>query len=345
MKIRSLIRVLLQNEGIADIDITSYNLPQLRISCAHQTNSVDCGIYMITFAKRFLKKLHKLSLRGNCNDQQKVNSCFQMFDLEKVNANHVRKQIIGSIDKQSQSFTQSTMSMENESDSSDLEIVQEEVEKEKENGVILEDGDLMNIIRKKEITKEKEEEKRREGETGKEKQKGTQLEKKWMVERKKRKTEKERQIESKKRQETLFKAKERVWLKQQEKEKEEARKKEEKEEMKRMRMMEKKSPMKEEPEAKRKHLSIEPSYHPSPIKTTPISSPKKPASIQPKDYEFSMKSLFEKAGLNSSNSKLAPLVKETQKRKSMAISNIKQYKGIDTKKKKVVSGYSIRNSL
>ena len=115
--------------------------------------------------------------------------------------------------------------------------------------------------------------------------------------------------------------------------------------MKRMRMMEKKSPMKEEPEVKRKHLSIEPSNHSSPIKTTSIPSPKKPVSTQSKDYEFSMKTLFEKAGLNSNNSKLAPLVKETQKRKSMAISNIKQIKGIDTKKKRFSSGYSIRNSL
>lgn len=332
MKIRSLIRVLLQNEGIADIDITSYNLPQLHVLCAHQTNSVDCGIYMITFAKRFLKKLHELSLRGACNDQQKVNTSFKMFDLEKVNANHVRKQIIGSIDKLSQSFTQSTMSIENESDSSDLEIIQEEEEKEKEkeSKVILEDDD-MNMERKKVKKIEKD------------KQQGRQY-KKWMVERKKKKSEKDCQMEAK-RKETLFKAKERVWLKQQEKEKEEARMREEKEEKKRMRMMENKSPMKEEPEVKRKHLSIEPSNHPSPIKTTSIPSPKKPVSTQSKDYEFSMKTLFEKAGLNSNNSKLAPLVKETQKRKSMAISNIKQIKGIDTKKKRFSSGYSIRNSL
>lgn len=232
------------------------------MKCAQQKNSVDCGVYMVTFAKKFVQKSSKFSLVGPIN-QQKVDDGFSCFGLNEVDPKPIRNQISQIIDKLAKMNNTDLFATEIESDGSDVEVVRESIQKKEK---------LLGYKTEKKLQEKKE------------------CQKKEFQERKN-----EVGTFEVKRQLTILKAKEML----------------------------------------KKHFDKQ--------ETSPSSSPTSHtthSSTSSTDYNSSKQLMYSSTGIDKS-SKLQSLLKSNQKRKSMAISDIKRVKGID----KAKTGYSIKNTL
>ena len=111
------------------VSFNSTNLPSFSIPVAQQTNSVDCGVYMLNNVRKVLNMPEDFDISCNYNNEAKVRSEFAKLELGGKDVKSLRKRIAGAIDALSRTIGRDEF--EDEDDDDSIEVVEVEATEEK----------------------------------------------------------------------------------------------------------------------------------------------------------------------------------------------------------------------
>lgn len=111
------------------VSFNSTNLPSFSIPVAQQTNSVDCGVYMLNNVRKVLNMPEDFAISCDYNNGAKVRSEFAKLELGGKDVKSLRKRIAGAIDALSRTIGRDEF--EDEDDDDSIEVVEVDAAEEK----------------------------------------------------------------------------------------------------------------------------------------------------------------------------------------------------------------------